>query len=845
MKKGYPCQLQIRDLYEKYHKLLPTDLACRMTPRDFCAAMVDYLDLPPEDVAYGVSRIFFRFAVLEQLSKVASLSPEDSEVMVANMVDFLKRRKRLRAFAVLKCVVLLDISFRKRRAAVVIARSLKAYAKRRVFQRLRMAAVTIQRHVRGRAQRIRLRRATVAATIIQAHARGYMTRVSYVGLRRLSRLFTRVKHLWRGRKIRQLYIHRRDDVRYLVAFFEAYTERLRLEVLWSQVEEARRFSETRRLEEQERRRASEARRLDEARELEEQERKRASEARRLNEARELEEQERRRASEARRLNEARELEEKEFNSKMADEAIESILADGLEIERRMTAEARQMRESMLNVLASPDDLDQQIACHAEANTRLRVDAGRRQSYAHVRLQQSRRQELGLLTFRQQLKCRAAEFIARQCQLHLNRRPLVESLRTPARRRRVSDPFEEISPIVKQLSSVKRRHGDDSVVMAEWTPQRAVKENKLKQLEEQIHSLSQRNETLCAEKASIQADFNKLQHIKNAVQTEIEQLEKRLEHTRKSELTALEAEAARKREEVAEIGQRTRQLEVRAEKKQAELVRMEHRRKSVGTELRELEAKRLEIDQVIRNLEARRDVEQGIRPSCTSVGRSSGLEVNIHSFNSPSPFQRTSIFGDLTGVRLSNANNTRAETDSPILVFTESAHQSPISAAAHYRRTDLSTKLPLETESQENVWIPNTAGSLYKRFGEAPRTQKTFVNAPVSRGRALSLRRDAPANPPRRRSISRSVTSHPRQNSISRRDSRERVRSSSRCRIGEDYPCKHVERTPVGRLNERAPPRFQTLPLAPSVTSTPSKIRPQPKDARFKSRIRAPSVTKRT
>ena len=217
---------------------------------------------------------------------------------------------------------------------------------------------------------------------------------------------------------------------------------------------------------------------------------------------------------------------------MADEAIESILADGLEIERRMTAEARQMRESMLNVLASPDDLDQQIACHAEANTRLRVDAGRRQSYAHVRLQQSRRQELGLLTFRQQLKCRAAEFIARQCQLHLNRRPLVESLRTPARRRRVSDPFEEISPIVKQLSSVKRRHGDDSVVMAEWTPQRAVKENKLKQLEEQIHSLSQRNETLCAEKASIQADFNKLQHIKNAVQTEIEQLEKRLEHTRK-------------------------------------------------------------------------------------------------------------------------------------------------------------------------------------------------------------------------------------------------------------------------------------------------------------------------
>ena len=273
--------------------------------------------------------------------------------------------------------------------------------------------------------------------------------------------------------------------------------------------------------------------------------------------------------------------------------------------------------------------------------------------------------------------------------------------------------------------------------------------------------------------------------------------------------------------------------------------MEHRRKSVGTELRELEAKRLEIDQVIRNLEARRDVEQGIRPSCTSVGRSSGLEVNIHSFNSPSPFQRTSIFGDLTGVRLSNANNTRAETDSPILVFTESAHQSPISAAAHYRRTDLSTKLPLETESQENVWIPNTAGSLYKRFGEAPRTQKTFVNAPVSRGRALSLRRDAPANPPRRRSISRSVTSHPRQNSISRRDSRERVRSSSRCRIGEDYPCKHVERTPVGRLNERAPPRFQTLPLAPSVTSTPSKIRPQPKDARFKSRIRAPSVTKRT
>lgn len=65
MKKGYPCRIPFKELWNRYSDVLPTVMRRQINSKDFTEVILMYLKTKPDDFRIGHTRAFFRFGALQ------------------------------------------------------------------------------------------------------------------------------------------------------------------------------------------------------------------------------------------------------------------------------------------------------------------------------------------------------------------------------------------------------------------------------------------------------------------------------------------------------------------------------------------------------------------------------------------------------------------------------------------------------------------------------------------------------------------------------------------------------------------------------------------------------------
>lgn len=172
MKCGYPCRLSYSKLWDRYRHFLPTGFPSSMNPRDFADLTMRFLRVPSHLYRLGVSRVFFKLGVLQQIEALMDeVSDDRSSEVVKEMYSYwlqskirdifsvsivvaklgkLLRRIRYRKVAKMAAEAYYTVYLPRRRlrAVQLIAQFMIDHKDRLDFLRMRRSAIRIQRWYR-------------------------------------------------------------------------------------------------------------------------------------------------------------------------------------------------------------------------------------------------------------------------------------------------------------------------------------------------------------------------------------------------------------------------------------------------------------------------------------------------------------------------------------------------------------------------------------------------------------------------------------------------------------------------------------------------------------------------
>lgn len=156
MGRGYPCRLTYDTLWRRYKDFLSHDLQQRMTPQDFAQLALEYLGVGDDQYQLGVSRVFLKFGVLQQVDVLINgiENPVKCAEFVAAVSRFITSSKLKKILSVWLVGSYLRTRVRQLRARRLAVEALDVYHRWYIPLLRQKYATKIQRFVRTRRDRL-------------------------------------------------------------------------------------------------------------------------------------------------------------------------------------------------------------------------------------------------------------------------------------------------------------------------------------------------------------------------------------------------------------------------------------------------------------------------------------------------------------------------------------------------------------------------------------------------------------------------------------------------------------------------------------------------------------------
>ncbi|KAF5299207.1 hypothetical protein FQA39_LY02380 [Lamprigera yunnana] len=118
MEHGYPSRTPFADLYNMYKDYLPKELK-QLSPRLFCEAMLNSLNLRTKDYKFGITKVFFRPGKFSEFDQIMKSDPQNLKKLVGKVTKWLRKSRWIKSQFCALTVIKLKNKILYRRAALI------------------------------------------------------------------------------------------------------------------------------------------------------------------------------------------------------------------------------------------------------------------------------------------------------------------------------------------------------------------------------------------------------------------------------------------------------------------------------------------------------------------------------------------------------------------------------------------------------------------------------------------------------------------------------------------------------------------------------------------------------